>query len=1298
MGKSESELSGWECIFTKQQVATSTFESARSASRGAGRLDSRRGFAPIVLRTKAGNLALISAHLMLGLGMRVRTRGALVALGAFAQATANPWPVLADWNIEPEPLRSSGWPARFGAATATPNCRATGVAGPERARGCSLTSSGCPEVSPRPEFRAPWKSHCGVAVSVKTAREQRWRRHLAAARDLPAWERPRALDPESKRSKKREAACLRRQQALPEGMLEALVAESKCQVDMMHGRWASVLGLAAQLHWPCSGWILRAPGGSEVAPPAKAILDAGAALPENPAERAKGAAAFSPARAQRQSCAARQQLVDILNAVEAAGARPSRSRAASGAGAPEELGDNRAAGAAPTPRGARSKTRPKASGERPSSTSAIRDTAIAGSSALRAALARAAMGAGAGEFAFDHVAVISGLTKLHDSVIFVSPMQTALEIGPPLPSSRSAPARQLDGAHRAPPAGRWSYVDNILRGAEGAGRRVILDPSATAGVMAARLGRLLFRISGKTQLVASSGEIGAMRRDAVAGAAGAKRGRCSAPALPAARGASGPDVGPRRRLLKERVALWPAQPALRPRIAKAWPRARTKLRRGSAVRRRGVRGRIAALQATFHEAGRGPLSVTVWIRPLARGAIDDGISPTFGDDQFDAVVLAHFEDVLGACAGDCVALQWQQAARRVTGEDLSGGGDMATARVELSRLVKRAGLDERAVDLAAIFGGHWARDRPAGASDARERFEAFAREARAGSTRMHSKHRFDMMSQHGPVFCKGSGLTAATDGTQSASVVAMSMGAGSDSVDAQEVPAPGGAEAAAVLAAAPSRMQDRRHQSSSLTGALRVAVSASIAPYAAPPEPAGYKRARSRAPGNGGGSEAEELEVKQLQEHYEWQIQRQDEDMRALQRRMGKLEQRRAELKENWDRERNGLVRELSRYAAVLTRYAIPLEEACDQDGVHEQALQPQLQQAPPQQPQQPPQPQAQKQQGAWAAAPASAVQPAATSSLDAKMKRLNGLLSDGPARKGAAEQGADTRRDAAGGASQGGAAAARGGLTAAKEGSAAAQGSGDGVLGGSTIASTLQAMFPHATVRTQPEGSAKDDADPAEEGKAGAGAAARGGDAASDDEPRKKEGGAFADADVVALAEELEATTESQIDDRALRALQSLPPGDAMEVLQKVEDLVNAQGGKCRNLSSILQSVCRKLERKAAGRRDPAAAGVSVGDADDGAAPGGSLRGERERRGAEGVAAEVHGRAHGDELGSDAEAREERADGSGGSSAEEGGGGGHERRRRERASDDEESEEGGKEATDGCYWTRGGVSSRGPG
>jgi len=285
-----------------------------------------------------------------------------------------------------------------------------------------------------------------------------------------------------------------------------------------------------------------------------------------------------------------------------------------------------------------------------------------------------------------------------------------------------------------------------------------------------------------------------------------------------------------------------------------------------------------------------------------------------------------------------------------------------------------------------------------------------------------------------------------------------------------------------------------------------------------------------------GGGDAE---VQQLRAHYEWQVRRQDEELRALQQRMGRLEQRRAEVKESWERERQGLVREISRYAAVLTRYAIPLEEACEGASLEQP----------------------------WVPA----------SSLDAKMRRLNGLLLEDPPRKRLVGNRALAER------------------TSPDD----LEGSSTTAMPAGSIASTLQAMFPHATIRTQaPE--AEDDVgiDRSPLGRGGANRI-----------PREKAGsagdrqpGAAVDAEVSELAERLEGTTQSQIDERAKRALQSLAPAEACEVLRKVEDLVMAQGGRCRNLSSILQSVCRKLERRSAWRGNIAVADGSTNGGSAGA------------------------------------------------------------------------------------------------
>lgn len=320
-----------------------------------------------------------------------------------------------------------------------------------------------------------------------------------------------------------------------------------------------------------------------------------------------------------------------------------------------------------------------------------------------------------------------------------------------------------------------------------------------------------------------------------------------------------------------------------------------------------------------------------------------------------------------------------------------------------------------------------------------------------------------------------------------------------------------------------------------------------------------------------------DAEVRRLRAHYEWQVRRQDEELRALQQRMGRLEQRRAEVRERWERERQGLVREISRYVAVLARYAIPLEEACEDPSLDhpwvpsdrgdriasDGSWKRELDLVVPNGHGTLSQPgggggsghgarRGGAHRGAVAKCAGSSPQEkggapsSSSSSLDAKMRRLNGLLSERqPVReREPAVSSADVAEMVPAGTGEGG---------------------GVHMLAGS-IASTLQAMFPHATVRTRP----------------------------AVERPDEEAG-----AEVRRLALDLERATRSQIDERALRALQGLSPADACEVLRKVDDLVRAQGGRCRNLSSILQSVCRKLERRAAaGRGDGGASAAADGAA----------------------------------------------------------------------------------------------------
>eukprot|EP00959_Pyramimonas_sp_CCMP1952_P330821 6927833-Pyramimonas_sp.AAC.1 len=64
----------------------------------------------------------------------------------------------------------------------------------------------------------------------------------------------------------------------------------------------------------------------------------------------------------------------------------------------------------------------------------------------------------------------------------------------------------------------------------------------------------------------------------------------------------------------------------------------------------------------------------------------------------------HFEDMLGAFMDDRVQSQWKEASRRVAGEDLEHGVDVATVRIEHDRMAAEAKLDEWTAD-------QWARER-----------------------------------------------------------------------------------------------------------------------------------------------------------------------------------------------------------------------------------------------------------------------------------------------------------------------------------------------------------------------------------------------------------------------------------------------------------------------------------------------------------------------------------------------------------------------------------------------------------
>lgn len=247
----------------------------------------------------------------------------------------------------------------------------------------------------------------------------------------------------------------------------------------------------------------------------------------------------------------------------------------------------------------------------------------------------------------------------------------------------------------------------------------------------------------------------------------------------------------------------------------------------------------------------------------------------------------------------------------------------------------------------------------------------------------------------------------------------------------------------------------------------------------------------------------------------------------------------------------------------------------------------------------------------ALAGGPAPAPQPGSGPQgdpLNSKMRQLNNLIREGhTAARRHLPDGTVEPPGASGGGGSGAAGATSGcggagsSPTGASTGASGASGAGGGV-----IASTLRAMFPHATIRTKaaPTGGDPDLSDDAPEPlpmvapqttpaldrsapstappppPPPASTPSRSGnsqdallDMAVPGEPEVR--------GIERYARRLERATGGQIDERASRALLGLTAKDAREALHKVDELVQQQGGTCRNLSSILQSVCRKIEKR---------------------------------------------------------------------------------------------------------------------
>jgi hypothetical protein len=352
-----------------------------------------------------------------------------------------------------------------------------------------------------------------------------------------------------------------------------------------------------------------------------------------------------------------------------------------------------------------------------------------------------------------------------------------------------------------------------------------------------------------------------------------------------------------------------------------------------------------------------------------------------------------------------------------------------------------------------------------------------------------------------------------------------------------------------------------------------------------------------------GGSE--EARLSQLKANYDWQLRSKTDELRDMQQRMNHLEIENAQVRASWEIERRGLVRQIGHYRAVLERYCIPVEEQGTGYGMEDtqHAYFPVFEPSAPSQWSRNSAGQSisanvkastsnagafgaaaggqakygtstTSQQAAYASASdgaynshqalgttsaatasnASAMvessRATASSALDTKMGQLKSLLQE-ESRWRLSEEEVDGREQGA-----------------------------DDTYNGSSIASTLRAMFPHATIRTKQAAAGEDgeDGDKAEADDAlDQDQGLRGPSASPTSELEDRQ---VMDA-VLRTVEELEDATGNKVDNQAMRSLRALSKQDMLEALTKVEEMMLHQGGECRNLSAILQSVCRKIVKR---------------------------------------------------------------------------------------------------------------------
>ena len=132
----------------------------------------------MVLHRRTGNVVVISTYWLLGDGILGANTERVRSLSSFVLTLADPWVILADFNMTPEEMLATGWPERVGGCIVTPrNVSATCDQGRGRMLDYAVVYTRAAhrlQVQVNATLEVPWATHCALEITLRLCGQPRF--------------------------------------------------------------------------------------------------------------------------------------------------------------------------------------------------------------------------------------------------------------------------------------------------------------------------------------------------------------------------------------------------------------------------------------------------------------------------------------------------------------------------------------------------------------------------------------------------------------------------------------------------------------------------------------------------------------------------------------------------------------------------------------------------------------------------------------------------------------------------------------------------------------------------------------------------------------------------------------------------------------------------------------------------------------------------------------------------------------------------------------------------------------------